>query len=103
MFKIYNKEKIKRTSLSVGGATDLPKDHQLQRLPLLAELGGWHQCQQVEEVVVVRAMVEEVVETEAYLAIHQYQHAELEHSHETCVIMLGQKFACTEPCYADTD
>ena len=70
MFKIY-KEKIKRTSLSVGGATDLPEDHQLQRLPpLLTELGGWHQCQQVEEVVVVRAMVEEVVETEAYLAIH---------------------------------
>ena len=62
---------MKRTSLSVGGATDLPKDHQLQRLPsLLVELGGWHQCQQVEEVVVVRAVVEEVAETEAYLVIH---------------------------------
>ena len=56
--------------MSIGRATDLPKDHQLQRLPpLLAELGGWHQCRQVEEVV-VRAVVEEVAETEAYLAIH---------------------------------
>ena len=62
---------MKRTSLSVGGATDLPKDHQLQRLsPLLTELGGWHQCRQVEEVVVVRAVVEEVAGTEAYLGIH---------------------------------
>ena len=62
---------MKRTSLSVGGATDLPKDHQLQRLsPLRAELGGGHQCQQVEEVVVVRVVLEEVAETEAYLAIH---------------------------------
>ena len=62
---------MKRTSLSVGGVIDLPKDHQLQRLPpLCAELGGWHQCQQVEEVVVVWAVVEEVAETKAYLAIH---------------------------------
>ena len=62
---------MKRTSLSVGGAIDLPKDHQLERLPpLRAELGGWHQCQQVEEVVVGRAVVVEVAKTEAYLAIH---------------------------------
>ena len=62
---------MKRTSLSVGGAIDLTKDHQLQRLPpLLVELGGWHQCRQVEEVVVVRVMVEKVAETQAYLAIH---------------------------------
>ena len=62
---------MKRTSLSVGGATDLLEDHQLQRLPpLLTELGGWHQYRQVEEVVVVQAVVEEVAETEAYLAIH---------------------------------
>ena len=57
--------------MSIGGATDLPKDHQLQRLPpLRVKLGGWHQCQQVEKVVVVRAVVVEVAETEAYLAIH---------------------------------
>ena len=62
---------MKRMSLSVDGATDLPKDHQLQRLPpLRAELGCWHQCQQVEEVVVVLAVVEEVAKTEAYMAIH---------------------------------
>ena len=62
---------MKRTSLSVGEATNLSEDHQLQRLPpLLAELRGWHQCRQVEKVVVVRAVVEEVAETEAYLAIH---------------------------------
>ena len=61
---------MKRTSLSVGGAIDLPEDHQLQRLPpLLAELEGWHQCRQVEVVVVVRAVVEKVAKTEAYLAI----------------------------------
>ena len=62
---------MKRTSLSVGRATYLLKDHQLQRLPpLCAELGGWHQCQQVEEVVVVWVVVVEVAETEAYLTIH---------------------------------
>ena len=62
---------MKRTSLSVGGAIDLPKDHQVQRLPpLRTKLGGWHQCQQVEEVVVVRAVVVEVAKTEGYLAIH---------------------------------
>ena len=55
---------MKRTSLSVGGATSLPWDHQLQVLPPpLAVLGD--QNQQVEEVVVVLAVVEQVVETEA--------------------------------------
>ena len=55
---------MKRTSLSVGGATGLPWDHQLQVLPPpFAVLGD--QDQQVEEVVVVQAVVEEVTETEA--------------------------------------
>ena len=56
---------MKRTSLSVDGAIGLPWDHQLQVLPLpLTVLGDWHQYRQVEEVV-VRAVVEQVVETEA--------------------------------------
>ena len=48
---------MKRTSLSVGGATGLPWDHQLQVLPHpLTMLGD--QDQQVDEVVVVQAVVE---------------------------------------------
>ena len=57
---------MKRTSLSVGGASGLPWDHQLQVLPPpLAVLGDWHQYRQVEGVVVVLAVVEQVVKTEA--------------------------------------
>ena len=55
---------MKRTSLSVGGATGLPWDHQLQVLPHpLVVLED--QDQPVEEVVVVEAVVEQVVETRA--------------------------------------
>ena len=55
---------MKRTSLSVGGATGPSWDHQLQVLPPpLVVLGD--QDQQVDEVVVVLVMVEQVVETEA--------------------------------------
>ena len=56
--------KIKRTSLSVGGAIDLPKDHQLLRLPPLLAVPE-DEDQQVEEVVVEQAVEEQVAETEA--------------------------------------
>ena len=57
---------MKRMSLNIGRATGFPWDHQLQVLPPpLAVLGDWHQYRQMEEVVVVLAVVEQVVETKA--------------------------------------
>ena len=55
---------MKRKSLSVCGATNLPKDHQLQVLPPPLTVPG-DEDQLVEEVVVEQAVVEQVAETEA--------------------------------------